>query len=834
MRDSTDLPILLFLLSIAASPAHAQKCQATLTGGAPFLAPRDFTIKLNKPIGKYGDIVRVDNEGGVPSAISFEVNPGFSDSYEVPIANTIATTKAFIDGQCKDGYSFQPSFRRPSPPAMPRVSSPRVVSGSAAFGQAPQAIVDGDFNGDGTVDHAEADSTSIAVTLYDAGNNPIATHTYALPSTTEPSLVAADFNHDGHLDLAVLLDPVNGSKTSSIALLLGNGDGTFQAPSIIAAGIPAYFLVTADFNGDGLPDFGVNGGTQFATLLNKGGATFGSPVLTTVVAGGRSFVAVDLTGDGRVDLMMTGGDKVDVYPGNGDGTFQPKIETITGGISGAFVYLAYADLNHDGKLDYLVANGVNSGLYVAFGNGDGTFGAATAYTVPANVGPVGVIPLGDGNTAFVMGDYFAQSLVYFFANSSGAVGLPSFEAIGTATAEYQPALSTADLNGDGKPDLVAALATGISVLLGQGKGVFASPVSYPTTGVPNSVALLDLNGDGKPDMVATNPTGADVFLNNGDGTFHAGTSLAGTTWTLTAVADFNGDGKPDLAVLSTAAAYTGATTSTIEILLSKGNGTFASPITVSVSGPGGTGLFAGDFNNDGKPDLIVGYTDASGFTFISALYPGKGDGTFGSPTVLPVTAAPLAVADLNHDGNLDVIAGSYFTGEVDLLLGQGNGNFQTQTLAATSISSAIVTDLNSDGKLDIVFGDCCGVAEASYMLGNGDGTFSSQTFFLSGPNPNSIVAGNFMGNAQPSLAIAGQFGYGTDTPTLTIEAVPFSPCDINRNGNNNVVDVQEMINEALGKVSPANDLNGDGAVNVVDIQIEMNAALNLGCAATAQ
>jgi uncharacterized protein (TIGR03437 family) len=95
------------------------------------------------------------------------------------------------------------------------------------------------------------------------------------------------------------------------------------------------------------------------------------------------------------------------------------------------------------------------------------------------------------------------------------------------------------------------------------------------------------------------------------------------------------------------------------------------------------------------------------------------------------------------------------------------------TISTGEISTITITDLNGDGKPDLVLGDCCGNAEASYMLGNGDGTFGAQTYFLSGPNPNSLAVADFDGSGRAGIAIAGEFGYSGDTPLLVVMTTSF-------------------------------------------------------------
>ena len=164
------------------------------------------------------------------------------------------------------------------------------------------------------------------------------------------------------------------------------------------------------------------------------------------------------------------------------------------------------------------------------------------------------------------------------APCTGLLGLPGLprQPAGTATG----AMVAGDLNGDGKPDLVVSSAGGVSVLINQGKGTFAAPVSYPTGSIGSeltSVATGDLDGDGKLDLVVTHKVSNDVsvLLNQGNGTFAAKVDYPVGAYPLSvATVDLNGDGKPELAVAN-------LLSNDVSVLVNQGNGTFAA----AVSGP---------------------------------------------------------------------------------------------------------------------------------------------------------------------------------------------------------------------------------------------------------
>ena len=332
----------------------------------------------------------------------------------------------------------------------------------------------------------------------------------------------------------------------------------------------------------------------------------------------------------------------------------------------------------------------------------------------------------------------------------------------------------ADFNADGKLDLALGSQTSpgeLYVLLGNGDGTFANPVTYGTGGqYPQWLAAADMNGDGKLDLVASsyndgNDSSVAVLLGNGDGTFGAAASFGATFENQNlSIADLNGDGNLDVAVI---------TGSGVDVFLGDGDGTLQSPTQV-ITASGVDGIAIGDFNRDDKLDLAV---SVSGSTSISILL-GNGDGSFQSPAEFTVgTYAGIAsTADVNGDGNLDLIVSAFASGE-SVLLGNGDGTFQPYTEFATAADPGFqaLGDFNADGKLDAAIPNTySGSLTGSMLLGNGDGTFQSYFGFATGSEPYGIAAGDFNGDGRLDLATAN-FGDSTISILLQAGSVSFSP-----------------------------------------------------------
>jgi uncharacterized protein (TIGR03437 family) len=667
---------------------------------------------------------------------------------------------------------------------------PSSVSSPPPSGQAAQYVAVGDFNGDGILDTATETATGISIDVYQA-NGTFTTTVYPINGLQTSSIVAVDFNGDGKLDLAVPLMP-DASGQGHIAVLLGHGDGTFGTPSNTAAGPFPFYLATGDFNSDGKNDLAVtsssasgSGAGNVLVLLGKGDGTFAPAVSYPVGLAPATIVAADFNGDGKLDLAALDAElgivnKLWVLLGNGDGTFQTAVSTATATSAG---YLSYADLNHDGKLDALIADQNASDMAVLMGNGDGTFQPPTLYLAAAQPVSVGIQPLGDGNTALFLGDAASGSIAIGFAAPDGTVGMPPLQSIGQSTA----AIATGDLNGDSQPDLVISdpVAGNLEVLLATGMGQFGSPATYSAGSTPGALALADLKGDGVLDAIVGTASGLGVLLGTGGGGF--GTAqfyTAGDTFGSVTIADFNDDGNPDVAAVDATAGW-------VSVFFGNGDGTLQSGKTISLSSsfiP--LSVAANDVNKDGKPDLIVALgASGQGQPGAIAVLLGNGNGTFQAPqmTTLPgpiiqqaigaAATAGLAVADLNGDGILDVAAAinGAASNQVAVLLGLGGGSFKPAVLSNTGTSppEILIADINNDSKPDLLLADCCGLSEASFLAGNGDGTFQAEVQFSSGPNPAGLATADFNGDGHLDIAIAG----GLQTPNLGTLAIlndPFS------------------------------------------------------------
>ena len=416
----------------------------------------------------------------------------------------------------------------------------------------------------------------------------------------------------------------------------------------------------------------------------------------------------DFNGDGKLDMAVanSGTNYVTILLGDGAGNFtQASVTVIFGPLS-----IAVGDFNGDGKLDLAAATSINT-ITVLLGDGTGKFSTAPGSPFSSGISPFSIV--------------------------------------------------TGDFNGDGKLDLAVSDASGngVTVLLGDGTGSFSPSSGSPFAagGFPLSVATADLNGDGKLDLVVTNSSDntATVLLGDGTGNFAQASGspvAAGNFPQFAVIGDFNGDGKLDMAVADTVG-------NNVTILLGDGTGKFAqaggSPVGV---GSSPVSIALGDFNGDGKLDLAVSNNSGNSVTLLLGDGAGKFAPAGGSPFGTGQAPFGLVAADFNGDGRLDLAIPNYSGNTVTVLLG-----LQTTT---TSVSSSVnpsnsgqavsfsgtITPSTATGSVQFVVD---GVNSGSPVTVSGGIAISASTTTLS------------IGNHTVTANFTGSGGYVSSSATLS-------------------------------------------------------------------
>jgi hypothetical protein len=264
-------------------------------------------------------------------------------------------------------------------------------------------------------------------------------------------------------------------------------------------------------------------------------------------------------------------------------------------------------------------------------------------------------------------------------------------------------IAVADLNGDGIQDVIvsdgSSAASGVRVLFNDGHGTLAADVAYASqTGSgkgPTSVSAADVDGDGFPDLITANGTAGtvSVLLNDGDGTFAAPVSYpAGVDPVAVAVADVDGDGFADIAVAD-------ASGNSVQVLLNDGHGSFGAPLPLSV-GANPVAITLGDVDGDGKPDVVVVDRDDD----TAGILHGNGDGSFAPALFLATGSQPgwVTAEDLNGDGRMDLVTANYNDGSVSVFTNGGGNNFTTAQPVFPAYGSYDTVVMNIGGAPQLV------------------------------------------------------------------------------------------------------------------------------------
>ncbi len=624
-------------------------------------------------------------------------------------------------------------------------------------GSGTKALIHGDFNRDGKIDVAVANagSNAVAILLGNGDGTFQAASNYSVAGGSPVSIATADFNGDG---IADLVTANNGSNNASV--ILGNGDGTFQGALTYSVGNMPTAVVVGDFNRDGKMDlaFANYGMYSVSILIGNGNGNFFAPDTYPVAGAAMSLAADDFNGDGALDLAVAnyGSNNVSVLLGNGSGSFQAAVNYATGSYPFS---VATADYNNDGKADLFVANYGGNTLSILKGNGNGTFSAVPSYSTGTS--PRSVVPCDfnrDGLIDLAI-TYSGGGVTVLRGYENGTFFRADF------TAGSDPwGVDAADFDGDGRTDLAAASngSGAASILLNSGvieaSGAFDAG---PDNTVGDDAAWLvtgDFNRDGNLDIATANNSShsVSVLLGNGNGTFQSALAKdTGDSASCLAVGDFNRDGRLDLAVSRPLSA-------SVMILFGNGDGAFSYGPVFGTSYPEPRHIAIGDFDRDGWPDLVVSHS----VTFGQLSFYRNSGGSFSQiyQQSAGYSPGPLNVGDYDRNGTLDVAMLNYGSNNVGVWVNcglSGCGWWVSRDVGPGPVSLA-PGDFNRDGKVDLAV--VCGDGTAvSALLGTGVGGFYPAANYSVGSGPLAVVSQDFNRDGKSDLAVAGMGGCSLET-----------------------------------------------------------------------
>jgi hypothetical protein len=557
---------------------------------------------------------------------------------------------------------------------------------SSPVGTNPRTVVKADFNGDGRIDLAvvnlSSDNLSI---LLGRGDGSFAEQQRFSVGENPESLVVGDFNGDGRPDLAVADTGSYPIFSTQISVLLGRGDGSFTEERRFTVGNGPRFITTGDFNGDSRTDLAVTNqfSGDFSILLSHGDGSFTEEQRTPAGVFPVAAVAGDFNGDGRTDLIVTTAesvlgdqsvqpqDKVSVLLGLGDGSFGPSLR-----LSPFLdpVFLNKGDFNGDGRLDLLVVNRSDNNVAVLLGNGDGSFAEKQRATVAQQPFSVNVADFnGDGQADLIVASSFSKVSLLLGLGDGSFDTFKEFSVGFVGDSVYS--VAAADFNGDGRIDVAAALSFGsfVTVLFGDGAGNLSSNTATSFRNVTSSpIAFSRLTTDTYLDTLTLDRSGRLLLRSGTDGAggFSSPVVLNGSG---PAALDF---GVARSSTGTVRVATVDKTTDRLSVYTLTASGTVAN--FASLAAPAGSLLAritTGDVNGDSREDLVV---TNPGRGEVHVLLAGT-DGSFGSSTWTAYAAGngpfEVTLADIDGVQGLDLVVANQVSSDVSVRLNDGAGNF---------------------------------------------------------------------------------------------------------------------------------------------------------------
>jgi cytochrome c peroxidase len=723
-----------------------------------------------------------------------------------------------------------------------------VVSGASNALSASQATTSGDGSASVTLTSVKAELKTVTATVAGTALTPATVGFISFAGATLCGNASVDVLNDagncGACGHACAASEVCGAGACSAVACT-----TFKlSPGTPAAivGLQPFSVAAADLDGDGIPDLAVAdfGSNTVSVSFGNGDGTFSDPLSfgSTSGIGPRpvSIAAGNLIGhtDGTLDLVVAtqepAGGFVTVLTPHPTLVYSQLVK-IPVGVAPSSIAIASLDPVSAAGPDIVVANGGGDTVSVILNNGDTTFAAPATYTVsnladPLN--PIGQSPLGIA-VADVNGDgkpdlLFADNLddkVSVLLNQGNST-FPTTGGKVYPAGPHPVALAVADLDGDGNPDVAVANDPGgtVSVLLNDGAGNFTLKATLPVGTDASSVTAKDLDGDGRIDLVVAN--GKDdtvtVLVNQGGApgsvSFAARTFAAGFVPFSVAVADLDKDGKLDLAVASNGG-------NAVTILAGLGGGNFAAPTSTAARPTYGAGatpeaVVAADLSGDGKPEIAV----ANGDGTVSVLR-NRGDGSFSSLVSYPAGSKPsaLVAADVDGDGRRDLVVTDSATGTVSVLLNQGDAALAAPVSYGVGLSPVAIAaaDLNGDGAVDLVVVNQ-GDNTVGVLLNKGaaaPGKFQPQVTYVTGVHPTSVTAADLDGDGKLDLAVADG-GDGTVVVLLnngdgTFRRPPVASYNVGTGASSKPISIVALDLNRDGKLDLAVANNADHSVTIL-------------------
>jgi hypothetical protein len=708
----------------------------------------------------------------------------------------------------------------------------------------------GDLNGDALSDVVVSENDLEQVSIWLATSPGRYGDRQVVQTGANASFVEiVDLNGDGHQDFAVACG------LAGLTVHLNRGDGTFAAPRSYTAssGGLAFGDLDADGDLDALMGYaGVE--STIEVLFNDGHGVFGPRVSYPVGRGVRSTKLADVDGDGDLDALAISlvTDSLTVFKNRGNGEF----------VSPAMVYpmgdrpvdLAMHDLDGDGDLDAMAVSEETDGLTVALNDGTGRFLNSMQYPASRYLRKVVAGDYDLDGIADVVALGVSESRVIFWRG----VGDGTLLAPRTVTvADQVSALSLADVDLNGTPDLTTAYTTGrVTVQVNDGEGEFWNTPIAALESDASTVIRADMDGDGDEDLIirydglpgvglVENGPGDSLIvwpysevligryfdvadldddgdldllgtygddmvhfaINEGEGRFVDGGSVrTGEDPSGITMADFDGDGIRDIAYVY---GYRG-----IGVLRGRPDGGFQTPLHVAVPFDNGQDVISGDLNDDGRADLILLYDRQS----IISVYLGAAAGGFEPHRWYLLGGEGLvgqALADIDEDGDIDFVFANAESRSLGVLLNDGMGDLGTLVRydIPFEVSTFDLADMQGDGVLDAVV-SLTVAGDIGVVYGDGFGGFAGASVFVNYLTPYWSVPIDF--DQDGDMDVISTSWRDPEMQLFRNEpSCPACPVDLDGDGETTLFDFLAF-QSAFDAGDPIADFDGDGAFTLFD------------------
>ena len=678
-----------------------------------------------------------------------------------------------------------------------------------------------DVDGDGSVDILNIDSETDLLTVWFNNGNGLFAPNLSIPVPDETLLAGVgNFNDDGIVDFLLLPDFATG-QGDIFWIVASSNNLTYQTSAPIQIPLISSIVAdVADFNGDGLDDIIASASFGDAVvLLNNGSNQFSLQAeIDTQINFGTQAVVIDIDLDSDIDLVFSTSFGPSIHLNDGGGNFN----VIESGID-VFGEFLVGDVNADNQPD-LIASATAGQIIVFLNDGNLQFEQSSQFDLPDGNSPF-VIELVDINGDDDLDIFYSAPIgtgTFVLDNDGNSnFGEPRL-LLNNSVSVFGP-VAFVDIENDGDNDMLFSTTIDQICVAELENGVVPGIQVFPSgieSNIADSVDLVDMDDDGDLDLVVVEPR-ISVFLNSGDGTFSdPQVTEFGSGFAESAFGDLDNDSDIDIVILN-------RTSQQISIALNNGGGTFSQGPVVDSIGGFSRGLALADLNGDSNLDIVALLGDTP--EVVVSLILNQGDGTFlldKSTFMTGVSSIDLAVADFDGDADVDLVVTNGAEATTTILFNDGDAFFSDSATIATDGFPVTVAAADMDGDLDQDFVVATDNDAVTIFLNDGMGDFKQSTSSSTSFSQSGLVIDDFDCDGRNDIFI-DNFGLLRNLSDSNL--APFESYfatlssvsaigDIDGDGNPDFVSATaDNVQVSINQISVVGDVNRDGQVNLLDV-----------------